>query len=105
MRTRKNPHATIIMFVMASCSAVEFLLDGEVEPVLASLMAVTFVGSVVGMTLVTWLVKRLGRQSFLVFLLGALVVIGGVMLVYLGVVDVVDKYSKGENPFELGQIC
>jgi uncharacterized membrane protein YfcA len=97
--------STIIMFVMASCSAVEFLLDGEVEPVLASLMAVTFVGSVVGMTLVTWLVKRLGRQSFLVFLLGGLVVIGGAMLVYLGVVDVVHKYSKGENPFLLGQLC
>lgn len=96
---------TIIMFVMASASALEFLLDGRVEPILASLMVVTFVGSAIGMTLVTWLVRRLGRQSFIVFLLGILVVIGGIMLVYLGIVDVIEKLDAGQNPFEFGQIC
>jgi uncharacterized membrane protein YfcA len=97
--------STVIMFVMASCSSLEFLLDGRVEAVLASLMAVTFVGSVAGMTLVTWLVKKLGRQSLLVFLLGALVVIGGIMLIYLGIVDVIDSYNRGDDPFKLGQLC
>ena len=97
--------STIIMFVMASCSALEFLLDGRVEAVLASLMAVTFIGSVAGMTLVTWLIKRLGRQSILVFLLGTLVVVGGIMLIYLGIVDLIDTYNNGENPFQLGQLC
>ena len=90
---------------MASCSALEFLLGGKVEAVLASLMGVTFIGSVAGMTFVTWLVKKLGRQSILVFMLGGLVVVGGVMLIYLGIVDVVNKYDSGENPFELGQLC
>jgi len=97
--------STIIMFVMASCSALEFLLSGEVEAILASLMAVTFVGSVAGMTLVTWLVKKMGRPSVLVFMLGGIVIIGGIMLVYLGIVDVINKYDRGENPFELGQLC
>lgn len=97
--------STIIMFVMASCSALEFLLAGEVEPILASLMGVTFVGSVAGMTFVTWLVKKLGRQSILVFMLGALVIVGGIMLVYLGILDVIKEYDLGQNPFELGQLC
>lgn len=97
--------ATIIMFVMASCSTLEFMLNGTIDPALASLMAVTFVGSIVGMTFVTWLIKRLGRQSILVFLLGALVVIGGGMMVYLGITDVIRTYDEGGNPFALGRAC
>ena len=97
--------STVIMFVMASCSALEFLMSGKVKPILATLMLVTFAGSVIGMTLVTWLIKALGRQSILVFLLGGLVVVGGGMLLYLGSVDIVRAYQAGEDPFELGELC
>ena len=97
--------STIIMFVMASCSALEFLLDGKVEPILASTTAVTFVGSVLGMTGVTWLIHKLGRQSLLVFLLAGLVVAGGIMLVYLGIDDTVQDIQNGTNPLAMGTLC
>jgi uncharacterized membrane protein YfcA len=97
--------ATIIMFVMSSCSTLEFMLNGTIEPEFGALMAVTFAGSIVGMTFVTWLIKRLGRQSIIVFLLGFLVVAGGIMMVYLGVTDVITTYDEGGNPFALGHIC
>ena len=97
--------STIIMFVMASCSALEFLMGGKVEPILASTMALTFVGSVIGMTVVTWIIRKLGRQSILVFLLAGLVVVGGAMLIYLGAVDIVSDANSNINPFELGQLC
>lgn len=97
--------STIIMLVMASCSALQFLLNGEVEPIMATLMLATFGGAVIGMTLVTWIVKKLGRQSILVFMLGTLVVVGGGMLIYVGVRDVIRQIDAGLNPFALGSIC
>ena len=97
--------STIMMLVMASCSALDFLTTGRVEPVLASLMGVTFIGSVIGMTLVTWLVRALGRQSILVFLLGGLVVVGGFLLLYVGIKDVVSDYQVGISPFQFGYLC
>lgn len=96
---------TIIMLVMSSCSALEFSMEGKIPPISSSLMAVTFVGSVIGMTFVTWLIKVLGRQSILVFLLGGLVVVGGGMLVYIGTADVISQIHSGEDPFELGTLC
>jgi uncharacterized membrane protein YfcA len=95
--------STVIMLVMASCSAIQFLLDDVIDPILASLMLTTFAGSVVGLTGVTWVVKKMGRQSFLIFLLGGIVVVGGAMLIYVGIRDVLDK--KNSNPFALGQLC
>jgi len=97
--------STVIMLVMASCSAIQFLLDDVVDPILATLMLATFAGSVIGLTGVTWLVKKMGRQSLLIFLLGALVVVGGAMLIYVGIKDVVNIIDAGENPFDLGQLC
>jgi uncharacterized membrane protein YfcA len=97
--------STVIMLVMASCSALQFLLNGEVEPILSILMLATFAGAVLGMTLVTWIVKKLGRQSVLVFMLGVLVVVGGGMLVFVGVRDVIRQVDAGQNPFALGSIC
>ena len=97
--------STVIMLVMASCSALQFLLDGEVEPILATLMLATFAGAVVGMTLVTWIVKKLGRQSILVFMLGVLVVVGGGMMVFVGIRDVIRQIDAGQNPFALGSLC
>ncbi len=91
--------------VMASCSALQFLLDGELQPILATLMLATFGGAVLGMTLVTWIVKKLGRQSILVFMLGVLVVVGGAMLIFVGIRDVIRQINAGENPFALGSIC
>ena len=96
---------TIIMFVMASCSALEFVMAGKVPKVLISTMGITFVGSVIGMTVITWLIRRLGRQSILVLLLGALVVIGGILLVYLGITDIVSNLRDNINPFEFGELC
>ena len=97
--------ATIIMFVMASCSALEFVMAGKVPAVLLLTMGITFVGSVIGMTVITWLIKRLGRQSILVLLLGSLVVIGGILLVYLGITDFVSNLKNDINPFEFGELC
>ena len=97
--------STIIMFVMASCSALEFLLSGKVAPILSTMMLATLGGSVIGMTVVTLLIKKLGRQSILVFLLGGLVVVGGGMLVYIGINDVIGNYKDGINPFELEALC
>ena len=91
--------------VMASCSALQFLLDGELQPILATLMLATFGGAVLGMTLVTWIVKKLGRQSILVFMLGVLVVVGGGMLIFVGIRDVIRQIDAGQNPFALGSIC
>jgi uncharacterized membrane protein YfcA len=96
---------TIIMLVMSSFSALQFSMEGKIAPISLSLMAVTFVGSVIGMTFVTWLIKTLGRQSILVFLLGGLVVVGGSMLVFIGTADVISKMHAGEDPFELGTLC
>ena len=97
--------STIIMFVMASCSALEFIIEGTVPTSDTYLMLITFGGSVLGMTLVTWLIKILGRQSILVFLLGGLVVVGGGMLMYIGASDVVNEYRTGKDPFEFGTLC
>jgi len=97
--------STVIMMVMASCSALQFLLDGELQPILATLMLATFGGAVLGMTLVTWIVKKLGRQSILVFMLGVLVVVGGAMLIFVGIRDVIRQIDAGQNPFALGSIC
>ena len=97
--------STIIMFVMASCSALEFVMAGKVQPVLTSTMAITFLGSVIGMTVITWLVKKLGRQSILVFILGAIIVIGCALLIYLGVYDTMSTIQKEMSPFQLGILC
>lgn len=97
--------STIMTLAMASCSALDFLASGRLEPLAASLMGVTLIGSAIGMTLVTWLVKALGRQSILVFLLGGMVIIGGLLLVYIGVKDVLLQYQEGSSPFAFGYLC
>jgi len=97
--------STIMLLVMASCSAFDFLINGRVEPIFASLMAVTLVGSVIGMSFVKWLVKALGRQSILVLLLGVLVVVGGFLLLYVGIKDVISEYNAGASPFAFGYLC
>jgi uncharacterized membrane protein len=68
-------------------------------------MAVTLVGSVIGMSFVKWLVKALGRQSILVLLLGVLVVVGGFLLLYVGIKDVISEYNAGASPFAFGYLC
>jgi uncharacterized membrane protein YfcA len=97
--------STIIMLIMASCSALEFLIAGKIEPILTTMLFATLAGAIVGMTGVSWIVKKSGRQSILVFLLGALVVAGGAMLIYIGIADLIQTISDGGNPFELGQLC
>ncbi len=97
--------STIIMLIMASCSALEFFIAGKIDPILSTLTLVTLGGAVVGMTCVSWLVKKTGRQSLLVFLLAGLVVVGGSMLIYIGISDFISTYKEGGNPFELGELC
>jgi uncharacterized membrane protein YfcA len=97
--------STVILLVSSSSVSLEFAFTGKVQPILFTLMLTTLAGSVAGMTVLSWLVKKLGRQSFLVFLLGGLVVVGGVILVYIGTTDTISAYNAGENPFAFGQIC
>lgn len=54
-------------------------------PVLMSTMAITFLGSVIGMTVITWVVKKLSRLSMLVFILGTIVALGCALIIYFGV--------------------
>lgn len=97
--------STVILLVSSSSVSLEFAFTGKVQPILFTLMLTTLAGSVAGMTILSWLVKKLGRQSFLVFLLGGLVVVGGVILVYIGTTDTISAYNAGQDPFAFGQIC
>jgi Na+/melibiose symporter-like transporter len=83
---------------------MQFLLDDVLDPVLASLMLATFAGSVIGLTGVSWIVRKLGRQSLLIFLLGSLVIVGGCLLVYVGIRDIVTTHADKDS-FALGQLC
>ena len=97
--------AMVITAVMSAASSFDYLISGFVpfEEALYSLF--TFAGGAVGMTVVAALVKRTGRQSIVLFLLGALVAVGGAMGFVLGVQGLVASLRKGEQPFSIESVC
>ncbi len=69
------------------------------------LAAVTFFGALVGQTVVVALVKKSGRTSFVIFLLGILVLISASVTLVSGIVRVVNDVGAGNSFLIMGEVC
>lgn len=62
-----------------------------------------------GMRLLDWLMKKYNRQSFIIYLLSAILGISAVLTVLLGSKDMLDQLDKGQGDkifeFNFGGIC
>jgi uncharacterized membrane protein YfcA len=80
----------VIVLVMSLTAAVDYTVNDMINPLWhLSLAGVTFVGSIVGMTGVAYAVKKTGRQSLIVFILGCLVSLGGILALSMGIKNLV----------------
>ena len=98
--------AIVIVTVISTASTFDFLTSGQV-PIWDAMftMQCTFVGSIIGMTAVAAIIKRSGRQSFLLFILGTLVALGCALTFSLGVHHLISNFNSGVNPFALQSVC
>jgi hypothetical protein len=98
--------AILIITVMSISATIDYTVSGLIEPPWhLALASDTFLGSVVGMTLVAYVIQKTGRQSIIVFSLGALVVVGGLLALALGIRDFVNDIRAGQNPMQFHSPC
>ena len=106
--TPKETSATAILIitVMSISATIDYTVSGLIDPLWHLALAVdTFFGSVLGMTLVAYVIRKTGRQSIIVFSLGALVVVGGLLALGLGIRDFVNDIQAGRNPIQFRSPC
>jgi uncharacterized membrane protein YfcA len=104
----KQTSATAIVMItaMSITATIDYTVSGLIEPMwLLALAADTLTGSVVGMTLIDYVIRKTGRQSVIVFSLGALVAVGGLLALGLGIRDFVATVKQGKNPLEFHSPC
>jgi uncharacterized membrane protein YfcA len=100
--TPQRTTATVIVVVTVTSltSSIDFFLNSDLIRIKhLYFICFSFIGSVIGMTLVTEMVRRTGRQSYIVFILGSLVACGGTLTACLGLIGIIEDISNHENPF------
>lgn len=86
-----------VMVLFSSSAAVfQFALPGRLNPGYAGLFAATSIaGSLLGILLVARFVRRTGRTSIIVLILGAVIALGGLVAGVFGAIDAADRFRSG----------
>ena len=91
--------AVLIITMMSITGTIEYTVSGLIDRIWhLALAASTFIGSMLGMTLVAYFIRKTGRQSIIVVSLGSLVAVGGLIAVGLGIRHLTRGIQHGRNP-------
>lgn len=86
------------VFLNASASAVQYLVMGQVVPDWAGFFgAMGFLSSVLGLSVVGYLIRKLNRVSLVILSMLAMMCCALVMMFTAGVMGVVKAADKGES--------
>jgi hypothetical protein len=98
---------TVIITAVSSNATINFLLGGAIPIVPTLLLASgTFVGSLCGKSVVGWLVAKSGRNSILVIMLIAFMIVSTVAVAVQSSIAAIETVGRGENPFtKFGDVC
>lgn len=97
-----------LIILTASGSVVQYLANGRLHlEVAAWFIMCGFFGGQVGSRVLKAVLKRTGRQSYVVLLLGSLIGISAVAMTGVGIVRVVDSVAGGDGLFDVdtSDIC
>ena len=99
----------LVMFTTLGQS-VTYILLGQLNFSYALwISAWCILGTYMGMRLLDWLMKKYNRQSFIIYLLSAILGISAVLTVLLGSKDMLDQLDKGQGDkifeFNFAGIC
>lgn len=97
-----------LIILTASGSVVQYLASGRLHlEVAAWFIMCGFVGGQLGSRLLKEVLKRTGRQSYVVLLLGSLIAISAVAMTGIGIARVVDSVTGGGGLFDVdaSDIC
>ena len=100
-----TPISVIITFLTASTSSLDYLMGGIVPFWMVFLSSITFAGSIAGMTGITYLIKKTGRPSLIIFLLGVMAAIGGFTVLLAGITGAFASIKNGDNPLSFEITC
>ena len=95
----------VIVAVISTASTFDFLTGGHLPYEYAAYSSFTFIGSLLGMTVVAAIIEKSGRQSFLLFILGTLVALGCALTSTLGVYHLINDLNRRVDPFSMQPVC
>ena len=95
----------IMVTCMSLSAAIDFLYSGLVPAWQSAFALVTFAASGLGMSLIAGIVKKTGRSSLIVLILGGLVAFGGAATLGVGINNAITNYKKGIDPFSFQSLC
>jgi len=86
------------LFVMSSTTAITFLVQGSAPVDYAFFLAfMTGVGAIFGKIIIGWVVKKFRRPSFIIFLLGGIILASVIVMSITGLIDVINDIKHGRN--------
>jgi hypothetical protein len=100
-----TPVSVITTFVTASVSALDFLFGGVVPFGYVFASGITFAGSITGMIGIAAVIKKTGRPSLLIFVLGVMAGLGGLTVLMSGISGAFASIKNGDNPLAFEITC
>jgi len=98
--------SSFMILFAASFATIQYFEAGMVDPAYGLWLLVTaFIGSAIGIFSLTKLVQKYDRASLLVILLSVLLCLAAVMILTYGIIDTVDKESKGTAEYGFSEFC
>merc|ERR1719356_678652 len=90
---------TVMTAIVSSNATLNFVLASAIPfaPAMV-LMSASFLGSLLGKTVVGWLVSRTGRSSIILFMLVGFLVISAVAALVQGGLGAAQELASGQNP-------
>lgn len=107
VRAAVVPPTVALMTVLGSAIAVmQFAIQGTLDGEYAGWLALmAFLGAVVGVLLITHLVKKSGRPSFLVLIVAVVLGVAMVIVPIYMIVDALQKEADGKAEYGLKDFC
>lgn len=89
--------SSFMILFTSSSSSFQYVLMGKIPPAfMAWYFMVGFFSAIVGQLFVVWLVKKTGKQSFVNFMLAAVIIISTLAMIILLVVQFVGDVKQGK---------
>lgn len=91
---------------MVVTTAAQYMIQGKMNYLYALwLMPWVVIGTLIGMSVISKLIRKLGRVSLLLFLLVGVLLCAAAVVTFVDVDDLMEMHARGESLIEFNSLC